>query len=103
MAEQDVKFDQLVAFLTQTQKQSPSKFIVYFSTCACANYFGQQMKLLIDLPNFPILILHGKIAPKVVHPFGLSMRLASTPFNLAERCASFFLTSLHNVGSHDNV
>ncbi len=56
------KFNQLVAFCVA---QQPCKMIVYFSACACVNYFATVMQALKTLQSTTIVPLHGKIAPHV--------------------------------------
>ena len=59
--ESDQKLNQLVNFLT---KNKDKKFIVYFMTCACVDYFWKMLSNLSSLKNFPMLSLHGKVPAK---------------------------------------
>uniref|UniRef100_A0A4W3J2D5 ATP-dependent RNA helicase n=1 Tax=Callorhinchus milii TaxID=7868 RepID=A0A4W3J2D5_CALMI len=53
------KFNQLVAFLRQHKQQ---KHLVFFSTCACVEYYGKALDLLVK--NVKILCIHGKMKHK---------------------------------------
>ncbi|XP_061459439.1 ATP-dependent RNA helicase DDX55 isoform X2 [Rhineura floridana] len=55
----DEKFNQLVHFLRQ---HKPEKHIVFFSTCACVEYYGKALESLIK--NVKIMCLHGKMKHK---------------------------------------
>ncbi|XP_032899766.1 ATP-dependent RNA helicase DDX55 isoform X3 [Amblyraja radiata] len=55
----DEKFNQLVAFLRQHKKQ---KHLVFFSTCACVEYFGNTLGKLVK--NVQIMCIHGKMKHK---------------------------------------
>ncbi|EDO41335.1 predicted protein [Nematostella vectensis] len=50
------KFSQLVAFL---KARKDKKNMVFFSTCACVNYFSKALTKF--LPNVHIMALHGKM------------------------------------------
>jgi ATP-dependent RNA helicase DDX55/SPB4 len=65
ICESDDKFGQLVAFLRSTQTKERSKFIVYFSTCACVSYFARLLAEFVKMDDFPILMLHSKLTTKV--------------------------------------
>ncbi|TSM28102.1 ATP-dependent RNA helicase DDX55 [Bagarius yarrelli] len=53
------KFNSLVAFLRQHKHE---KQLVFFSTCACVEYFGRALEGFIK--NVPILCIHGKMKDK---------------------------------------
>ncbi|XP_076842755.1 ATP-dependent RNA helicase DDX55 [Brachyhypopomus gauderio] len=53
------KFNTLVAFLRQHKHE---KQLVFFSTCACVEYFGKALEVLIK--NTPIHCIHGKMKDK---------------------------------------
>ncbi|XP_051906626.1 ATP-dependent RNA helicase DDX55 isoform X1 [Hippocampus zosterae] len=53
------KFNQLVAFLRQHKRQ---KQLVFFSTCACVEYFGRALETLVK--KVPIHCIHGKMKHK---------------------------------------
>ncbi|KAG9342600.1 hypothetical protein JZ751_016035 [Albula glossodonta] len=53
------KFNTLVAFLRQHKHQ---KQLVFFSTCACVEYYGQALKALVK--NVTIHCIHGKMKHK---------------------------------------
>ncbi|KAL7986697.1 hypothetical protein Chor_012980 [Crotalus horridus] len=55
----DEKFNQLVHFLRQ---HKPEKHLVFFSTCACVEYYGKALESLIK--NVKILCIHGKMKHK---------------------------------------
>ncbi|XP_029422392.1 ATP-dependent RNA helicase DDX55 isoform X2 [Nannospalax galili] len=55
----DEKFNQLVHFL-QNHKQE--KHLVFFSTCACVEYYGKALEALVK--NVKILCIHGKMKYK---------------------------------------
>ncbi len=38
--------------------------MLYFSTCACVDYFGLVLQRLPELAHLPVLQLHGKCPPK---------------------------------------
>ncbi|XP_064163611.1 ATP-dependent RNA helicase DDX55 [Anguilla rostrata] len=53
------KFNTLVAFLRQHKHE---KQLVFFSTCACVEYYGMALKALVK--NVTILCIHGKMKDK---------------------------------------
>ncbi|XP_077353259.1 ATP-dependent RNA helicase DDX55 [Festucalex cinctus] len=53
------KFNQLVAFLRQHKHQ---KQLVFFSTCACVEYFGRALETLVR--KVPVHCIHGKMKRK---------------------------------------
>nr|XP_028567028.1 ATP-dependent RNA helicase DDX55 [Podarcis muralis] len=53
------KFNQLVHFLRQHKAE---KHLVFFSTCACVEYFGKTLESLIK--NVKIMCIHGKMKHK---------------------------------------
>ncbi|KAJ6656725.1 hypothetical protein lerEdw1_003612 [Lerista edwardsae] len=53
------KFNQLVHFLRQHKSE---KHLVFFSTCACVEYYGKALESLIK--NVKIMCLHGKMKHK---------------------------------------
>ncbi|KAL7848141.1 hypothetical protein AOLI_G00228590 [Acnodon oligacanthus] len=53
------KFNTLVAFLRQHKHE---KQLVFFSTCACVEYFGKALEVLVK--NVNILCIHGKMKDK---------------------------------------
>ncbi|KAG1971297.1 ATP-dependent RNA helicase DDX55 [Pimephales promelas] len=53
------KFNTLVAFLRQHKHE---KQLVFFSTCACVEYFGKALEVLIK--NVTIHCIHGKMKHK---------------------------------------
>ncbi|XP_077442521.1 ATP-dependent RNA helicase DDX55 [Vanacampus margaritifer] len=53
------KFNQLVAFLRQHKHQ---KQLVFFSTCACVEYFGRALETLVK--KVPVHCIHGKMKHK---------------------------------------
>ncbi|XP_070619254.1 ATP-dependent RNA helicase DDX55 [Erythrolamprus reginae] len=55
----DEKFNQLLHFLRQ---HKPEKHLVFFSTCACVEYYGKALESLIK--NVKILCIHGKMKHK---------------------------------------
>ena len=59
------KLNQLVAFINKTQAERPCKFMVYFATCACVDYFGRLLLALQALKGCEVLSLHGKITQQV--------------------------------------
>ena len=58
----DEKLGMLVEFIKRQNAKTTSKFIVYFLTCACVDYFGKVLKALLD--DVPMLTLHGKVPAK---------------------------------------
>eukprot|EP00040_Diaphanoeca_grandis_P021101 m.112363 g.112363 ORF g.112363 m.112363 type:complete len:787 (+) comp28189_c0_seq2:200-2560(+) len=58
----ELKLANLVEFIRSETAVQPNKFIVYFLTCACVDYFGKVLKSL--LPEVSMLTLHGKIPAK---------------------------------------
>ncbi|KAJ3628700.1 hypothetical protein Zmor_003953, partial [Zophobas morio] len=55
------KFSQLVSFMKNRESQ---KFIVFFATCACVDYFALVLKRLEIMSSFPLLSMHGKMVVK---------------------------------------
>nr|XP_060641509.1 ATP-dependent RNA helicase DDX55 [Anolis sagrei ordinatus] len=55
----DEKFNQLVHFLRQHKSE---KHLVFFSTCACVEYYGKGLESLIK--NVKIMCIHGKMKHK---------------------------------------
>ncbi|KAK3521843.1 hypothetical protein QTP70_018575 [Hemibagrus guttatus] len=55
----EAKFNSLVAFLRQHRHE---KQLVFFSTCACVEYFGRALEVFIK--NVPVLCIHGKMKDK---------------------------------------
>ncbi|XP_067910605.1 ATP-dependent RNA helicase DDX55 isoform X1 [Heterodontus francisci] len=55
----DVKFNQLVAFLRRHKQE---KHLVFFSTCACVEYYGTALDALVK--NVQIMCIHGKMKHK---------------------------------------
>ncbi|XP_066507139.1 ATP-dependent RNA helicase DDX55 [Hoplias malabaricus] len=53
------KFNTLVAFLRQHKHE---KLLVFFSTCACVEYFGKALEVLVK--NVTIHCIHGKMKDK---------------------------------------
>ncbi|KAG9487640.1 ATP-dependent RNA helicase DDX55 [Eleutherodactylus coqui] len=55
----DEKFNYLVSFLRQRKQE---KHLVFFSTCACVEYYGKALEALVK--NVKVLSLHGKMKHK---------------------------------------
>ncbi|XP_039360857.1 ATP-dependent RNA helicase DDX55 isoform X1 [Mauremys reevesii] len=55
----DEKFNQLVHFLRQHKQE---KHLVFFSTCACVEYYGKALESLVK--NVKIMCIHGKMKHK---------------------------------------
>uniref|UniRef100_UPI00398ECF9C ATP-dependent RNA helicase DDX55 isoform X2 n=1 Tax=Pristiophorus japonicus TaxID=55135 RepID=UPI00398ECF9C len=55
----DEKFNQLVAFL---RRHKTEKHLVFFSTCACVEYYGNGLDALVK--NVRIMCIHGKMKHK---------------------------------------
>nr|XP_004668548.1 ATP-dependent RNA helicase DDX55 isoform X1 [Jaculus jaculus] len=55
----DEKFNQLVHFLRNHKQE---KHLVFFSTCACVEYYGKALEALVK--GVPILCIHGKMKYK---------------------------------------
>ncbi|KAG8456029.1 hypothetical protein GDO86_002005 [Hymenochirus boettgeri] len=55
----DEKFNNLVAFLQQRKKE---KHLVFFSTCACVEYYGKALETLIK--KVKVMCIHGKMKHK---------------------------------------
>ncbi|XP_020609844.1 ATP-dependent RNA helicase DDX55-like [Orbicella faveolata] len=66
------KFSRLVAFL-KTRKTC--KNMVFFSTCACVNYFSKALERLLS--NVKVLSIHGKMKAKRHKVFDNFRKLAS--------------------------
>ncbi|XP_068748191.1 ATP-dependent RNA helicase DDX55-like [Montipora capricornis] len=72
ICEGDKKFSTLVAFL---KARKTSKNMVFFSTCACVNYFSKALERL--LTNVTVLSIHGKMRSKRHKVFDSFRRLTS--------------------------
>ncbi|KAJ8678484.1 hypothetical protein QAD02_014271 [Eretmocerus hayati] len=59
-----VEADRKLAFLVTFIKKEGTdlKYMIFFSTCACVDYFGHVLKSLI--PSLSVLALHGKMKSK---------------------------------------
>ncbi|KAK9760143.1 ATP-dependent rRNA helicase spb4, variant 2 [Basidiobolus ranarum] len=57
----DQKLGQLIRVL---QSQNDKKYIVYFSTCACVDYFFKILSKISALSEFKIFSLHGQMETK---------------------------------------
>eukprot|EP00050_Salpingoeca_kvevrii_P001960 m.184068 g.184068 ORF g.184068 m.184068 type:complete len:609 (-) comp10499_c1_seq1:65-1891(-) len=57
------RFNQMVDYLL-AQLDKYDKFLVYFSTCACVEYFGRVLAALKPLKKVKLLQLHGKLNQK---------------------------------------
>ena len=57
----DEKLSNLIAFLLSKPDQ---KFIIYFCTCACVDYFYRVLTTLPHLKKFNTFCLHGKMDQK---------------------------------------
>uniref|UniRef100_A0A8C9UTG2 ATP-dependent RNA helicase n=1 Tax=Spermophilus dauricus TaxID=99837 RepID=A0A8C9UTG2_SPEDA len=55
----DEKFNQLVHFLRNHKQE---KHLVFFSTCACVEYYGKALEALVK--NVKIMCIHGKMKHK---------------------------------------
>ncbi|XP_068100703.1 ATP-dependent RNA helicase DDX55 [Hyperolius riggenbachi] len=55
----DEKFNYLVSFLRQRKRE---KHLVFFSTCACVEYYGKSLEAFIK--NVRVLSIHGKMKHK---------------------------------------
>ncbi|XP_023816439.1 ATP-dependent RNA helicase DDX55 [Oryzias latipes] len=55
----DEKFNHLVAFLRQHKHE---KQLVFFSTCACVEFYGRALELLVR--KVPVCCIHGKMKNK---------------------------------------
>ncbi|KAH6914898.1 ATP-dependent rRNA helicase spb4 [Coprinopsis sp. MPI-PUGE-AT-0042] len=76
------KLIQLVRLLTsETQTHQLSQYIVYFSTCACVDYFYRILPLF--LPSFTFHSLHGNLPPssrtRTLNAFSTSAPTVSNP------------------------
>ncbi|XP_071495241.1 ATP-dependent RNA helicase DDX55-like [Diadema antillarum] len=72
MSPSDEKFKLLVAFLRKYRHQ---KHMVFFSTCACVEYFSLALQSLVR--NTTILSIHGKMKQRRNHIFGQFRELSS--------------------------
>ncbi|KAI8921288.1 P-loop containing nucleoside triphosphate hydrolase protein [Powellomyces hirtus] len=54
----------LVQLICLLKKETDKKYIVYFSTCACVDYFYKILSELPQLKDFSFHSLHGKMDPK---------------------------------------
>ncbi|XP_063067455.1 ATP-dependent RNA helicase DDX55 [Engraulis encrasicolus] len=59
MCRAEDKFNTLVAFLRQHKHE---KQLVFFSTCACVEYFGAALEVMVK--KVPVLCIHGKMDKK---------------------------------------
>ncbi|KAM0754824.1 DEAD-domain-containing protein [Meredithblackwellia eburnea MCA 4105] len=60
----DQKMLKLVEILHQDVKEdSARKFILYFATCACVDYFYKILSVIPSLSNFSVHSLHGQMSP----------------------------------------
>ncbi|RKO83735.1 P-loop containing nucleoside triphosphate hydrolase protein, partial [Blyttiomyces helicus] len=57
----DEKLAQLMHLI---RREGDKKFIVYFATCACVDYFFKILSSLTQIESFTIHSLHGKMDPK---------------------------------------
>ncbi|MEE6504147.1 hypothetical protein FKM82_005076 [Ascaphus truei] len=55
----DEKFNYLVGFLRQRKQE---KHLVFFSTCACVEYYGKALEALVK--NVTVMSIHGKMKHK---------------------------------------
>ncbi|KDQ10086.1 hypothetical protein BOTBODRAFT_36513 [Botryobasidium botryosum FD-172 SS1] len=55
---------QLVRLLNNERNLSSSRFIVYFATCACVDYFSRILPRLTSLSPFTFHALHGHLTPQ---------------------------------------
>ncbi|XP_053327965.1 ATP-dependent RNA helicase DDX55 [Spea bombifrons] len=55
----DEKFNYLVSFLRQRKQE---KHLVFFSTCACVEYYGKALEVLVK--NVKVMSIHGKMKHK---------------------------------------
>ncbi|KAM4710505.1 ATP-dependent RNA helicase DDX55 [Discoglossus pictus] len=55
----DEKFNYLVSFLRQRKQE---KHLVFFSTCACVEYYGKALENLVK--NIKVMTIHGKMKHK---------------------------------------
>ncbi|KAF6024295.1 DDX55 [Bugula neritina] len=60
VCEADQKFNQLIYFLKQNKT---SKHIVFFSTCACVEYFSKAMQSILP-KSIEVIPIHGKMKKK---------------------------------------
>ncbi|CAG8475735.1 3616_t:CDS:10 [Paraglomus brasilianum] len=61
LCEPHQKLSQLLRLL---KRETVTKFIIYFATCACVDYFFKLFKGLPQLKNFKINSLHGQMKSK---------------------------------------
>uniref|UniRef100_UPI00358E8ABD ATP-dependent RNA helicase DDX55 isoform X2 n=1 Tax=Myxine glutinosa TaxID=7769 RepID=UPI00358E8ABD len=66
------KFNQLVAFLKARQNE---KHLVFFSTCACVEYFGKALEEFLQ--STKVLLLHGKMKRKRNRTFTTFRKMTS--------------------------
>uniref|UniRef100_A0A8C4Q788 ATP-dependent RNA helicase n=2 Tax=Eptatretus burgeri TaxID=7764 RepID=A0A8C4Q788_EPTBU len=66
------KFNQLVAFLKARQNE---KHLVFFSTCACVEYFGKALEEFLQ--GTTVLLLHGKMKRKRNRTFATFRKMTS--------------------------
>uniref|UniRef100_A0A5F9D0D0 ATP-dependent RNA helicase n=1 Tax=Oryctolagus cuniculus TaxID=9986 RepID=A0A5F9D0D0_RABIT len=74
----DEKFNQLVHFLRNHKQE---KHLVFFSTCACVEYYGKALEALVR--GVQILCIHGKMKHKRNKIF---MEFRSLPSAFVHRC-----------------
>lgn len=72
VCESDKKFSSLVAFL---KARKTNKNMVFFSTCACVNYFSKALERF--LTNVRVLSIHGKMKSKRHKVFDSFRQLSS--------------------------
>uniref|UniRef100_A0A8C5X8Q5 ATP-dependent RNA helicase n=1 Tax=Malurus cyaneus samueli TaxID=2593467 RepID=A0A8C5X8Q5_9PASS len=85
----DEKFNQLVHFLRQHKQE---KHLVFFSTCACVEYYGKALESLIK--QVKIMSIHGKMKHKRNKIFTEFRKL---PGAFVHRCGR--TARIGNVGS----
>lgn len=67
VCDSDAKMQHLIRQLLESPEQ---KFIIYFATCSCVDYFYKVLSLALSelQPNFPLFSLHGKMDSKIRRP-----------------------------------
>ncbi|KAI5477116.1 DNA/RNA helicase, DEAD/DEAH box type [Pseudohyphozyma bogoriensis] len=64
ICETDEKFVKMVQILqAEIASGSARKFILYFATCACVDYFYKILSLVPQLSSFSVHSLHGQMSP----------------------------------------
>ncbi len=56
--------EKLVRLVSLLMERPTQKFIVYFCTCACVDYFHRVLAALPYLKQFSLFCLHGKLDQK---------------------------------------